>query len=132
MARGGHKTPPPPNLSPIVRRIHSNDNIVPQTTTTSNEDLQITVEPVTPNPTGGDVQEIVRQSFIRTHSAFTCLRKLNRPLDQPLDLSDIREQLGGINLTLNPTDPILIPAEGGSGTNLTTSFIPFFFERRIL
>ena len=115
MARGGRKTPPPPNLSPIVTRSHSNDNIIPQTKTTSNDDLRITVEPVTPNPIGGDVQEIVCQYLLRTHSAFTHFRQPNRPLDQPLDLSDIREQLGGTNLTLNPTDPTLTPATGGSG-----------------
>jgi hypothetical protein len=55
MARGGRKTPPPHTLSPIVTRSQSNDNIVPQTTTTSNDDLRITVEPTTPNPTSGDV-----------------------------------------------------------------------------
>jgi hypothetical protein len=75
----------------------------------------ITVEPRTPNPTGGDIQEIVRQSLLRTHSAFVHLRQPNRPLDQPLHFSDIKEQLGGSNLTLNPTDPILTPAAGGSG-----------------
>jgi hypothetical protein len=38
-------------------------------------------------------------------------------LNQPLDLSDIREQLEGIDLTLNPTNPdhILTPATGGFG-----------------
>jgi hypothetical protein len=115
MARGGHKTPPPPTRSPIVTIIHSNDNIVPQKKTTSNDDLRITVEPVTPNPTSGDIQEIVRQSLIRKHSSFAHLRQPNRPLDQPLKFSDIREQLGGTDLTLNPTDPILTPAVGGSG-----------------
>jgi hypothetical protein len=83
--------------------------------TTSNDDLRITIEPVTLNPTGGDIQEIVRQSLIRTHSALARIRQPNRPLNQPLDFSDIREQLGGIDLTLNPTDPILTPAAGGSG-----------------
>ena len=77
MAQGGRKTPPPPTHSPIVTRSHSNDNIVPQTTNTSNDDLQITTEPINPNPTGGDVQEIVRQSLIRTHSSFTRLRQPN-------------------------------------------------------
>jgi hypothetical protein len=115
MARGGRKTPPPPNRSPIVTRSHLNDNIPPQTTTTSNDNLRITVEPTTPNPTGGDVQEIVCQSILRTHIAFAHLRKPNQPLDQPLYFSDIREKLGGTNLTLNPTDPILTPATGGSG-----------------
>jgi hypothetical protein len=43
------------------------------------------------------------------------LRQPNQPLDQPLDFSDIREQLGGTNLTINPTDQILTPTAGGSG-----------------
>jgi hypothetical protein len=115
MARGGCETPPPPNRSPIVTRSHSNDNIPLQTTTTSTEDPRITIEPATPNPTGGDIQEIVRQSLIRTHSALAHLRQSNRPLDQPLDFYDIREQLGGTNLTVNPSDPILNPDAGGSG-----------------
>jgi hypothetical protein len=38
-------------------------------------------------------------------------------LNQPLDFSDIREQLEGTGLTLNPIDPdhILTPTAGGSG-----------------
>jgi hypothetical protein len=115
MARGGHKTPPPPNRSSIVTRSHSNDNIPPQTTTTSTNDPQITVEPVTPNPTGGDIQEIVHQSLIKTHSALACLRQPNCPWGQPLDFSDIRGKLGDTNLTVNPTDPNLKPTAGGSG-----------------
>ena len=79
MARGGHKTPPPPNQSPIVTRIHSNENIPLQTTTTSTDDPPITVEPTTPNPTGGDIQQIVCQSLIKTHSALASLRRPNRP-----------------------------------------------------
>jgi ribonuclease HI len=39
----------------------------------------------------------------------------NRPWGQPLDFSDIREQLGDIDLTVNPTDPNTNPAAGGSG-----------------
>ena len=78
MAQGGRKTPPPPNHSPIVTRSHSKDNIPPQTTTTSNDDLRITVEPVTPNPTGGDIQEIVHQSLLKTHSA---LARLSQQID---------------------------------------------------
>jgi hypothetical protein len=115
MARGGRKTPPPPNRSPIMTRIHSNDNIPLQTTTTSTDDAQITIEPATPNPTAGDIQEIVCQSLIKTHSALAHLRQPNRPWGQPLDFSDIREQLGDTNLTMNPSDPILNPAVGGSG-----------------
>ena len=115
MARGGRKTPPPPTHSPIVTRSHSNENIVPQTTTTSNDDLRITVELVTPNPMGGDIQDIVCQSLIRTHSAFAHLIQPNQPLDKPLDFSDIREKIGGTDLTLNPTYLIITPATGGSG-----------------
>jgi hypothetical protein len=74
MARGSHKTPHPPNRTPIVTRSRSQDNIPPQTTTTSTDDPQITVEPATPNPTGGDIQEIVFQSLIKTHSALASLR----------------------------------------------------------
>jgi len=74
MARGGRKTPPPPTRSPIVTISHSDNNIFPQTTTTSNNDLQITVEPVTPNPLGGDIEEIVCQSLIRTNSALAYIR----------------------------------------------------------
>ena len=79
MARGSHKTPPPPNLSPIVTRSRSHDNIPLQTTTTSTNDPQITVEPTTPNPIGGDTQEIIRQSLIKTHSVLAHLRQPNRP-----------------------------------------------------
>jgi hypothetical protein len=55
MARGGRKTPPPPNRSPIVTRSRSFNSIPPRTTTTSTADTQITVESATPNPTGGDI-----------------------------------------------------------------------------
>jgi hypothetical protein len=103
-----------PNHSPIVTRSHSNDNIPPQIATRSNDDPQITIEPATPNPIGGDIQEIVRQSLIRTHSDLAHLRQPNRTLDQPLDFSEIREQLRGTNLTVNPIDPILTPTAGGS------------------
>jgi hypothetical protein len=115
MARGGRKTPPPPNRTPIVTRSHSQDNIPPQTTTTSTEDPQITVEPATPNPTGGDIQEIFRQSLIKSHKAFASLRQPHRPWSQPLDFSEVREQLGDIDPTVNPTDPDANPAAGGSG-----------------
>ena len=115
MARGGRKTPPPPNRSPIVNRSRSFNSIPPQTTTTSTEDPQITVEPTTPNPTGGDFQEIIRQSLIKIHSALASLRKPNPPWGQPLDFSDIREQLGDTNLTVNPTDPNLIPLQEDLG-----------------
>ena len=45
------------------------------------------------------------------------IRQLGRPLNEPLDFSNIREQLEGTGLTLNPIDPnhILTPIAGGSG-----------------
>ena len=77
------------------------------------------VEPVTPNSPGGDIQDIVRQSLIKTHSALARIRQPNRPLNQPLYFFDIREQLAGTDLTLDPTNPdhILTPAAGGSVTS---------------
>jgi hypothetical protein len=113
MARGGRKTPPPPNRTPIVTRSRSQDNIPPQTATTSTEDPHIAVEPATPNPTGGDIQEIFRQSLIKSHKAFASLRQPHRPWSQPLDFSEVRDQLGDIDATVNPTDSN--PAAGGSG-----------------
>jgi hypothetical protein len=99
----------------MVTRSHSNDKIPLQKTTTSTDDPQITVEPTTPNPTGGDIQEIVHQSLIKIDSALARLSQPNRPWGQPLDFSDIREQLGDTNLAVNPSDPNLNPAAGGSG-----------------
>jgi hypothetical protein len=98
-----------------VTRSRSQDNIPPQTATTSTEDPQITVELATPNPTGGDFQEIVHQYLIKTHSALASLSQPNHPWGQPLDLSDIREQLGDINLTVNSPDPNTNPTAGGFG-----------------
>jgi ribonuclease HI len=115
MARGGCKTPPLPNRTPIVTRSCSQDNIPPQTTTNSTEDPQITVEPATPNPTGNDTQEIFRQSLIKSHKAFASLRQPHRPWSQPLDFSKVREQLGDLDLTVNPTDSNTNPAAGGFG-----------------
>jgi hypothetical protein len=113
MARGGRKTPPPPNRTPIVTRIRSQDNIPPQTATTSTEDPHIAVEPTTPNPNGSDIQEIFRQSRIKSHKAFSSLRQPHRPWSQPLDFSEVKDQLGDIDATVNPTDSN--PAAGGSG-----------------
>jgi hypothetical protein len=115
MARGGRKTPPPPNGSPIVTRSHSLDSIPSQTTTTSTKDLQVIVEPSSPNPTSGDIQELFRQSLIKSHKAFASLRQPNRLWGQPLDFSKVREHLGDIDLTVSPTDPNTNPVVGGSG-----------------
>jgi hypothetical protein len=97
-----------------VTRSRSQDNIPPQTETTSTEDPQITVELATPNPTGGDIQEIFRQSLIKSHQAFSSLRQPHRPWGQPLDFLEVREELGDIDLTVNPTDPNTNPTTGGS------------------
>jgi hypothetical protein len=117
MACGGRKTPPPHTRSPVVTRSHSDDNVTSQIATTSNENPQITAEPVTPNPPGSDVQEIIHQALLRTHGALGHIRQTSRPLNQPLYFSDIREQLEGNGLLLNPTNPdrILTLAVGGSG-----------------
>jgi hypothetical protein len=115
MARGGCKTPPLPNRTPIVTRSRSQDNIPPQTTTTSTEDPQITVEPAIPNPTGGDIQEIFRKTLIKSHKAFASLRQPHHPWSQPLHFSKVREQLGDIDPTVNPTDSNTNPTAGGSG-----------------
>ena len=72
--------------------------------------MQITIEPVTPNPQGSDVQEIVRQSLLRKHGALARIRQPDRPLNQPLDFSDIREKLEGTGFLLNPKDSDHIPA----------------------
>jgi hypothetical protein len=98
-----------------VTRSRSQDNIPPQTVTTSTEDPQITVEPASPNPTGGDIQEIFRKSLIKSHKAFASLRQPHRPWSQPLDFSEVREQLGDIDPTVNPMDSNTNPAAGGSG-----------------
>jgi hypothetical protein len=117
MAHGGHKTPPQHTHSPIVTRSHSDDNVTSQIATTLNENPQIIVEPITPNPPGSDVQEIVRQSLLRTHGTLDHIKQPGQPLNQPLDLFDIREQLEGTSLVLNPIylDHILTPVVEGSG-----------------
>jgi hypothetical protein len=120
MERGGRKTPPPHTRSPVVTHSRSDNNVTFETTITSNENPKIPVEPVTPVPQGVDVQEIVRQSLIRTHSALARIRQPGRPLNQPLDFSDIREQLEGTGLlqnplgehTTNPTETLILGAMG--------------------
>jgi hypothetical protein len=122
MARGGCKTPPPHTRSPFVMRSRSDINVTLETTTTSNDNPKIPVEPVILVPQGANVQEIVHESLIRTHSALARIRQPGRPLNQPLDLSDIREQLEGTGLlhnplsehTINPTETPILGAEGSS------------------
>ena len=116
MARGGLKTPPPHTLSLVVTRSHSDNNITLETKTTSNDNPHIPIEPVTPVPQGIDVQEIVRQSIIRTHSALARIRKPGRPVNEPLDFTNIQEQLQDIGLLQNPL--------GGNTTNPTVTLIP--------
>jgi hypothetical protein len=126
MARGGRKTPPPHTRSPVVTRSRSDNNVTLETTTTSNDNPEILVEPVTPVPQGADVQEIVRQSLIRTHSALARIRQPGRPLNQPLDFSDIREQLQGTGLLQNllgehTTNPTETPTLGAGGSGIPPS-----------
>jgi hypothetical protein len=73
MARGGRKTPPN-NRSPIVTRSHSDNNVTLETTNTSNNTPDIPIELITPVPQGIDVQEIVRQTIIRTQTTLSCIR----------------------------------------------------------
>jgi hypothetical protein len=121
MARGGRKTPPN-NRSPVVTRSRSDTNVTLETTTTSNDTPDIPVEPVTPLPQGIDVQEIVHQSLIRTQSALSHIRQPGRQLNQPLDFTNLQEQLQGTGLPRNTlgdniTNPVeaLILGAGGSG-----------------
>jgi hypothetical protein len=73
MARGGRRTPPN-NRSPVVTRSHSDPNVILDPATTSETTPDIPTEPVTPVPQGIDVQEIVRQSILRTQSALSRIR----------------------------------------------------------
>jgi len=114
MAHGGRKTPPHAH-TPVVTPSLSDTNVTLETTTTSNDNPDISVEPVTPLPQGIDVQEIVRQSFIRTHSALSRIRQPGRQLNQPLDFTNIQEQLQGTGLPKNPL--------GGNTTNLVEALI---------
>jgi hypothetical protein len=122
MARGGHKNPPLDTHSPIVMRSFLVNNVTFEEPTTSNDKPEIIVEPVTLVPQGCDVQEIIRQSLIRSHSALAHIRQPSRPLNQPLEFSNIREKLEGTGLlpsllgknTSNPTKTPIIGA-GGSG-----------------
>jgi hypothetical protein len=123
MARGGRKTPPN-NHFLVVMCSRSETNITIETTTTSNDNLDIPIEPVTPLPQGIDVQEIFCQTLIRTQSALYHIRQPGRHFNQPLDLKNIQEQFQGIGLprSIVGTDNITNPAEalilgaGGSGT----------------
>jgi hypothetical protein len=90
MAHGGRKTPPPHTRTHVVMRNRSDNNVTLETTTTSTDNPEIPVEPVTLVPQGDNVQEIVRESLIRMHSALAHIRQPGRPLNQPLDFSDIR------------------------------------------
>ena len=93
---------PTHTLSPVIMHSFSDNNITLETTTTSNDNPEILIELMTPNPQAVDIQEIVRQSLIRTHSALVYIRQHGRPLNKPLYFSDIQEQLEGTGLILNP------------------------------
>jgi hypothetical protein len=123
MACGSHKTPPPHTHSPIITWSHFDNNVTSETATTSHVNPEIPIEPVTPNSQGVDVQEIVHQSLLRTHGALACITQPGRPLNQPLYFSDIREQLEGTGLLLNPledntTDHVETPILGVGGSGI--------------
>jgi hypothetical protein len=126
MARGGCKTLPPHTHSSVVTRSFSNNNVKLETTTTSNNNPQFLVEPVTPAPQGVDVQEIVHQSLIRKHYALAHIIQLGSPLNQPLDFSDIQEKLEGTTLLSNPlgdntTNPTKTPTLEIGGSDIPPS-----------
>jgi hypothetical protein len=81
---------------------------------------------VTPVPQGVNVQEIVRQSLIRTHSSLAHIRQPGRPLNQPLDFTDIQQQIQGTGLPENPlgcntTNPTETPILGTRGSGIPHS-----------
>ena len=75
---------------------------------------------MTPLPQGIDVQEIVHRSLIRTQITLSCIRQPGRQLNQPLEFTNLQEQLritclpenllGGN--TTNPTEAPILGAEG--------------------
>jgi hypothetical protein len=112
--------------SPVVTRSFSDNNVTLETTTTSNNNPKIPVEPVTPSPQGVDIQEIVRQSHIGRHSALAHIKQTGRPLNQPLDFSDIQEKIEGIvllsnNLGDNTINLIETPTLGVEGFGIPPS-----------
>jgi hypothetical protein len=57
---------------------------------------------------------------------LACIRQPSRPLNQPLDFSDIREQLEGTRLRLDPlgdntTDPDHTPTLVAGGSSIPPS-----------
>jgi hypothetical protein len=89
MPHEGHKTPPHIHTHVIMRSL-SDINVTLETTTSSNDNPNIPVEPMTPLPEGIFVQEIVRQSLIRTHSSLSHIRNDGRQLNQPLELQNFK------------------------------------------
>jgi len=58
VAQGGRKTPPN-NIYPFINHSFSDSTVVTDTTTASESQPIILVEPATPLPQGIDVQEII-------------------------------------------------------------------------
>jgi hypothetical protein len=85
MACGGRKTPPPHTCSLFVTRIHLENNVMIEIKTTSNDNLEFHIEPMTPSPQGVGTQEIVHHSLVRTHSSLARIRQPGRPINQPFD-----------------------------------------------
>jgi hypothetical protein len=125
MERGGRKTPPHTRI-PVVMRNRSDISVTLETTTTSNDTPNIPIEPVTTIPQGIDVQGIVRQSLVRTQSALSCIRQLGRQINQPLDFTNLQEQLQGTGLPENLlggniTNPTEAPILGVGGYGIPPS-----------
>jgi hypothetical protein len=101
MARGGRKTPPN-NRSPIMMHSRLDTNVTLDLDTTSNATPDIPIEPMTPFPQGIDVQEILRQSIIRTQSDLSQIRQLGKQLNQPLDFTNLQDHPldTGLSVTL--------------------------------
>jgi hypothetical protein len=125
MARGSCKTPSH-TYTLVITCSPSDTKVTLEIKNTSNDTPDILVESVTPLPQGIDVQEIVRQSVIRTHSALSCIRQPGRQFNQPLDFTNLQEQLEGTGLNENPldgntTNPTKSPILGDGGFGIPSS-----------
>jgi hypothetical protein len=125
MARGGHKTPPHTSTL-VVTCIQSDTNVTLEASTTSTGNPDILVEPVTALPQVIYVQEIVRQTLIRTCSALSRIRQPGRQINQSLDFTNLQEQIQGNGLPKNPlggntTNPTKAPILGAGGSNIPPS-----------
>jgi hypothetical protein len=89
MACGGRKTPPPHTHTHAAMCGRSENNVTLETSTSSNDNPDIPIEPVTPVPQGVNIQESFRLTLIITHSSVAHIIQPDRSLNQPLDFTDI-------------------------------------------